>query len=53
MTPEEADAMQEWQGMDGATAFEVIDCNAHRPDDIRQLMNAWLRANQGTNEIPS
>ena len=53
MTSEEADAMQEWRGMDGATAFLLIERHADDWDDTREMMNAWLRANQGTNEIPS
>ena len=47
MTPEEADAKQEWKGMGLATAFEIIDRTSNAPDDERQLLNAWSRANQG------
>lgn len=50
MTPEEADAKQEWKGMDGATAWQLIERHADGWDDIREMMHAWLRANKGTNE---
>ena len=56
MTPEEADAMQEWKGMDGASAFLIIQGALFRMPNLdqecaaREMMNAWLRANQGLNE---
>lgn len=45
MTAEEADAAQDWRGMDGATAFLLIERHADGWDEIRQMMDAWLRAN--------
>lgn len=45
MTPEEADDAQDWDGMDGATAFLLIERHADGWDEIRQMMDAWLRAN--------
>jgi len=43
----DADAMQDWKGMDGAIAFHLIDRHANDWDDVGQMMNAWLRANKG------
>ena len=45
MTPEEADKSQDWRGMDGATAWHLIDRHADDWSDVGELMNAWLRAN--------
>lgn len=45
MTPEEADDAQDWDGMDGATAFLLIERHADGWDELRQMMDAWLRAN--------
>jgi len=46
MTPEEAaDAAQDWKGMDGATAFLLIERHADGWDEVQQMMDAWLRAN--------
>ena len=50
MTPEEADAKQEWKGMDGAIAFSLIGRHADNHDEAREMMHAWLRANQGISE---
>lgn len=56
MTPEEADAKQEWKGMDGSEAFEIIAEAAYEHDSsagesydnaVREMMHAWIRANQG------
>ena len=52
MTPEEADAKQEWKGMDGAIASQFIELHSDSWDDARQMMHAWLRANGGSNETP-
>ena len=49
MTPEEADAKQEWKGMDGVIAFTIINRHADSDNDLMQMMHAWLRANQGLN----
>lgn len=49
MTPEEADAKHEWAGMDGYTAWRLIECKAMTQDEAREMMHAWLRANQGMN----
>lgn len=45
MTPQEADKAQDWKGMDGATAFLLIRRHADGWDEVREMMNAWLRAN--------
>lgn len=45
MTDAEADAMQQWAGMDGAVAFHLIERHADNWNDIGQMMDAWLRAN--------
>lgn len=45
MTEEEADAAQDWKGMDGATAFLLIERHADGWNEVRQMMDAWLRAN--------
>ena len=44
MTQEEADKAQNWLGMDGATAWHLIDRHADDWSDVGELMNAWLRA---------
>lgn len=46
MTPEEADSAQQWKGMDGAIAWHLIDRSADDWNEIGEMMNAWLRANQ-------
>ena len=55
MTPEEADAKQEWKGMDGSEAFEIIAEAAYEHDSsagasydnaVREMMHAWLRSNK-------
>jgi hypothetical protein len=45
MTQDEADKFQQWEGMDGATAWHLIDRHADSWNEIGELMNAWLRAN--------
>lgn len=45
MTPHEADNAQQWEGMDGANAFNLIQRHADGWDDAREMMEAWLRAN--------
>ena len=50
MTPEEADAKQEWKGMDGYTAWTLIKRHADGFDHKNEMMHAWLRANQGISE---
>ena len=46
MTPKEADAYQKWEGMDGRTAYFVINRRADVRLDVGAMMSAWLRANQ-------
>ena len=41
---EQADKAQKWEGMDGATAFLLINRHADNWDDIREQMEAWRRA---------
>ena len=45
MTPDEADKSQHWVGMDGATAWHLVERHADGWEDVRQMMHAWLRAN--------
>lgn len=45
MTPEQADAAQQWAGMPGSTAWLLIERHADGWDDISAMMEAWLRAN--------
>jgi len=45
MTPEEADKKQQWAGMDGAIAFQLIERHADGWGEIGEMMNAWLRTN--------
>ena len=46
MTPKEADeAAQNWRGMDGATAWHLIDRHADNWAEVGEMMDAWLRAN--------
>lgn len=45
MTPTEANEMQNWHGMDGATAFQLIERHANDWSEIHQMMEAWHRAN--------
>lgn len=52
MTAEEADAAQQWAGMDGATAWHLIERHADGWSDVGEMMNAWLRANGGGPWIP-
>ncbi len=47
MTEKEAAEKQTWKGMDGATAFLLIERHADGWDDIRLMMHAWLIANGG------
>lgn len=47
VTPQEADKAQQWEGMDGATAWHLIERHASDWNEIGELMNAWLRANGG------
>ena len=46
MTPSEADARQKWAGMDAPTAWLLIERHADGWDDIRQMLEAWARANR-------
>ena len=45
MTNHEADTRQNWKGMDGATAYHLIERHAEGWEEVGQMMNAWLRAN--------
>lgn len=39
------DDMQEWAGMDGATAFHLIERHADNWSDAGKMMHEWLNAN--------
>ena len=45
MTEHEAETCQQWRGMDGSTAFHLIDRHADGWEDIAMMMGAWHRAN--------
>lgn len=40
-----ADEKQDWKGMDGATAFLLIQRHADGWDEVGEMMTAWLRTN--------
>ena len=44
MTPTEADKAQQWENMGGAEAWILINRHADDWDEIRELMEAWRRA---------
>ena len=45
ISKEEAETCQKWAGMDGATAFHLIERHAVNWADTRLMMDAWLQAN--------
>ena len=45
ITAEEAREFQRWKGMDGATAYHLIERHADGWADVGVMMNAWLEAN--------
>lgn len=45
MTETEAATCQQWRGMDGRTAFHLIERHADGWEDIAMMMGAWHRAN--------
>lgn len=47
MTEKEADEAQDWQGMQGSTAWHLIERHAESWEDTGDMMEAWLRANGG------
>lgn len=47
ITAEEARTFQRWAGMDGATAWHLIDRHANGWGDVGRMMDAWLEANRG------
>jgi hypothetical protein len=53
MTQEEAEKAQRWAGMDGATAYHLIDRHAGDWSEIGLMMDAWLRANGGSLATPA
>ena len=46
MTKEEAQAIQDWKGMDGAIAFHLIERHADGWHQTGEMMQAWLDANK-------
>ena len=46
MTREEAATFQNWRGMDGACAFNLIERHANGWADVGRMMEAWLAANR-------
>ena len=48
MTREEAQRFQNWRGMDGASAFHLIERHANGWEDVARMMDAWLQANRET-----
>ena len=49
MTKEEAQAMQDWKGMDGAIAFHLIERHVDGWHQVGKMMDAWLEANRVPN----
>lgn len=49
MTKEEAQATQDWKGMDGAIAFHLIERHADGWHQVGEMMDAWLEANSVPN----
>lgn len=45
MTPEQADEAQDWKGMDGATAYFLIERHADNWTEAGLMMEAWRNAN--------
>ncbi len=45
MTQDEAEKAQQWAGMDGVMAWQLIERHADNWTDIGYMMNAWLSAN--------
>lgn len=45
MTPAEADKSQQWAGMGGAIAFQLIARHADGLGEVCDMMEAWQRAN--------
>lgn len=41
---------QDWKGMDGATAWHLIDRHAEDWSDVGRMMQEWLDANSATAE---
>jgi hypothetical protein len=46
LTIETARDKQDWRGMDGVTAWHLIDRHADGWNDIALMMDAWLEANK-------
>lgn len=42
------DPEENWQNIDGAVAYHLIDRHADNWSDIGRMMDAWLKANQDT-----
>ena len=51
LTVDEARAFQQWEGMDGATAFHLIERHADGWDDVGRMMDSWLLANLKTPNV--
>jgi hypothetical protein len=48
MTPEKADAEQQWAGMNGYDAHEIIAETSKTWEYVESMMAAWNRANSPT-----
>ena len=44
-TPTVDDNSQDWKGMDGATAFWLIERHSNNWTDAKKMMNEWFEAN--------
>ncbi len=51
MTEQEAETCQQWRGMDGVTAFHLIERHADDWEDIAMMMGAWRRANEAQDVV--
>lgn len=46
LTADQAKTFQAWKGMDGATAFHLIERHAEGWSDVARMMDAWMEANR-------
>jgi hypothetical protein len=51
LTLDEARSGRHWQGMDGATAWHLIERHANGWGDVGNMMQAWLDANKSDDDI--
>lgn len=47
MDAQEADKAQDWEKLDGAAAWHLIERHANDWQEVGAMMDAWLRARSG------